>query len=148
MLIIICITILASLIMGKSIESQLEKLKNIDWRKETSQLFDKINKYAIKAGRVASHPILQFYYVLTDADTTVTEKAMIYAAIIYTVLPISLIPQSVFKFLGIFDEGAAVIFVYKKIKSKITPEINSKVDNTINDWFGVEYKDIKTDANK
>ena len=27
-----------------------------------------------------------------------------------------------------------------KIKDKITPEINNKVETTLNEWFGVEYK--------
>lgn len=30
----------------------------------------------------------------------------------------------------VLDEGDAVLFVYKKIKNKITPEINAKVDCT------------------
>ena len=38
--------------------------------------------------------------------------------------------------LGILDEGVAIAFVYKKVKDKITPEINLKVDETIEDWFG------------
>ena len=34
--------------------------------------------------------------------------------------------------------------VYKKNKDKITPEINAKVEETLNDWFGVEYELIET----
>jgi hypothetical protein len=34
------------------------------------------------------------------------------------------------------------MFVYKKIKDKITPEIMMKVEDTLNDWFGVEYEVI------
>ena len=30
----------------------------------------------------------------------------------------------------------AIAFVYKKVKDKITPEINLKMDETIEDWFG------------
>lgn len=37
-----------------------------------------------------------------------------------------------------------VSYVYKKIKDKITPEINAKVEETLNDWFGVEYELIET----
>ena len=38
--------------------------------------------------------------------------------------------------LGILDEGVAIAFVYKMVKDKITPEINLKVDETIEDWSG------------
>jgi uncharacterized membrane protein YkvA (DUF1232 family) len=57
-------------------------------------------------------------------------------------LPIDLIPRRVYRLLGVLDDGAAVLFVYKKIKDKITPEIMMKVEDTLNDWFGVEYEVI------
>ena len=31
----------------------------------------------------------------------------------------------------------------KKVKERITPEINAQVDMTLNEWFGVEYETIK-----
>lgn len=94
--------------------------------------------YALKTGRVATRPLLQFYYVMVDKKTTTLDKVLIYAAIIYTILPVSLIPSVVYHLLGVLDEGAAIIYVYKKIKDKITPEINAQIENTLNEWFGVE----------
>lgn len=64
-------------------------------------------------------------------------------ALIYTVSPVSLIPSVVYKLLGILDEGVAILYVYNKIKGKITPEINAKVEDTLNEWFGVEYEMIE-----
>ena len=54
-----------------------------------------------------------------------------------------LIPRAVYKFLGVLDDGVAILYVYKKIKNKITPEIKTKVEETLNDWFGVEYEVIE-----
>ena len=51
-----------------------------------------------------------------------------------------LIPSAVYKFLGILDDGVALLYVYKKIQDKITPEIKEKVEDTLNKWFGVEYE--------
>jgi hypothetical protein len=45
--------------------------------------------------------------------------------------------------LGVLDDGAAIMFVYKGIKNKITPTINTKVENTLNEWFGIEYEVIE-----
>ena len=59
-------------------------------------------------------------------------------AILYTVLPFSLIPYKAHKILGLLDEGLAVLYVVKKVQHKITPEINTKVDETLNTWFGPE----------
>ncbi|MBP3550184.1 MAG: DUF1232 domain-containing protein [Alistipes sp.] len=140
---ILCITILAYLIMGKDIKSLLEEAKSIDWRQKTSSLIDSIRPYALKAGRVVARPLLQFYYVLEDDKTSTLDRALIYAAIIYTISPVSILPSAIYKLIGVLDEGAAVMYVYKKVKDKITPTINAKVDHTLNDWFGVEYEMIK-----
>ena len=142
MLTIICITILAYLIMGKDVRSLLERIKDVNWSEKSKELMDKLRPYAKKAGRITARPLLQFYYVMTDENTSTTDKAMVYAAIIYTISPVSLIPSAVYKLLGVLDEGAAMIFVYRKIKDKITPEINAKVDATLDEWFGIEQNTL------
>lgn len=139
MLTVICITLLAYCILGKDIRSLMERIKEVDWKGKSGELFDKLRPYALKAGRVAAKPMLQFYYVMTDENTPTLDKALVYAAIIYTISSVSLIPSAVYKLLGVLDEGAAVLYVYKKIKDRITPEINAKVNDTLNEWFGVEY---------
>ena len=135
---IICITILAYFIGGKNTDKQVDKLKDVDWKSKSSEIFGKIGSYAKKAGRVATKPLLQLYYVLTMGETTTLEKALIVGAILYTILPFSLIPYKAHKILGLLDEGLAVLYVVKKVQHKITPEINAKVDETLNQWFGPE----------
>ena len=143
MLITISLLILVYMIMGKDIKPLLERVKNIDWRGKINALLDKLRPWALKAGRVATRPLLQFYYVMADEQTSTLDRVLIYAAIVYTVLPIDLIPSVVYKFLGILDDGVAMLYVYKKIKDKISPEINAKVEDTLNEWFGVEYEMIE-----
>lgn len=133
---ILCITILAYAISGKDINGLLDKLKNVDWKAKSSDMFGKIANYAKKAGRVATKPLLQLYYVLTMGETTTLEKALIVGAILYTILPFSLIPYKAHRILGLLDEGLAVLYVVKKVQNKITPEIDAKVEETLNDWFG------------
>ena len=140
MLIAISILILAHLIMGKDIRPLLERVKNINWRGKINALMDKLRPWAIKAGRVATRPLLQFYYVMDDDNTSTLNRVLIYAAIIYTIIPMDFLPRSVFKFLGVLDDGVAMLYVYKKIKNRITPEINAKVEDTLNEWFGAEYE--------
>ena len=142
-LITTCILILAYLIMGKDISGLFEKVKNIDWRGKINALMNKLRPWALKAGRVATRPLLQFYYVMDDDNTSTLDCVLIYAAIIYTIIPMDFLPRSVFKFLGVLDDGVAMLYVYKKIKNRITPEINAKVEDTLNEWFGVEYELIE-----
>lgn len=136
----ICILVLVYMILGKNVKPLLEQVKNVNWRSKMNALMDKLRPWALKAGRVAARPLLQFYYVMDDNRTSILDRVLIYAAIIYTILPIDLIPSAVYKFLGILDDGVAMLYVYRKIKDKITPEINLKVEGTLQEWFGPEYE--------
>ena len=143
MLITISILILVYTIMGKDISGLLERVKNIDWCGKINAVMDKLRPWALKAGRMATRPLLQFYYVMDDEKTSTLDRVLIYAAIIYTILPMDFLPRSIYKFLGVLDDGVAMLYVYKKIKDKITPAINAKVEDTLDEWFGVEYELIE-----
>lgn len=143
MLTIICLTILAYWILGKDSSALLKRIQDVDWRAKINALTDTLRPYALKVGRTAARPLLQFYYVMDDEKTSTMDRVLIYAAIIYTVSPVSLLPSAVYKLLGVLDEGAAMLYVYRKIKNRITPEINARVDATLDDWFGVEYEMIE-----
>lgn len=143
MLIAISIMILAYMIMGKDITPLLDRVRNIDWRGKINTVMEKLRPWALKAGRVATRPLLQFYYVMDDDNTSTLDRVLIYAAIFYTILPIDFITSVICKFMGILDDGVAMLFVYKKIKDKITPEINAKVEETLYEWFGVEYEIVR-----
>lgn len=129
--------------MGKDTTALQQRIKNLDLSGKIQSLMDKLRPWALKAGRVASRPLLQFYYVLNDPATSTLDRALIYAAIIYTIVPADLVPRAAFKVLGVLDDGVAMLYVYKKIKNRITPAINAKVEDTLNEWFGVEYEPVE-----
>ena len=129
--------------MGKDTTALQQRIKNLDLSGKIQSLMDKLRPWALKAGRVASRPLLQFYYVLNDPATSTLDRVLIYAAIIYTIVPTDLVPRAAFKVLGVLDDGVAMLYVYKKIKNRITPAINAKVENTLNEWFGVEYEPVE-----
>jgi uncharacterized membrane protein YkvA (DUF1232 family) len=143
MLITISLLILAYMVMGKDTTALQQRIKNLDLSGKIQSLMDKLRPWALKAGRVASRPLLQFYYVLNDPATSTLDRVLIYAAIIYTIVPTDLVPRAAFKVLGVLDDGVAMLYVYKKIKSRITPAINAKVEDTLNEWFGVEYEPVE-----
>jgi uncharacterized membrane protein YkvA (DUF1232 family) len=143
MLITISLLILAYMVMGKDTSALQQRIKNLDLSGKIQSLMDKLRPWALKAGRVASRPLLQFYYVLNDPATSTLDRVLIYAAIIYTIVPTDLVPRAAFKVLGVLDDGVAMLYVYKKIKNRITPAINAKVEDTLNEWFGVEYEPVE-----
>jgi len=121
----------------------VERLQKIDWKGESQKLLDFLKKYAIRAGRIAAKPLLQFYYVMTDENVTLRDKALIYGSLLYILVPGDLIPRRVFKMLGIVDDIGAVMIVYTRIRNKITPAINFKVEATLDEWFGTKYEVLK-----
>lgn len=142
MLITLSILVLVYLVMGKDVKPIVEKIKSADLNSKINSLIDKLRPWAMKVGRVAARPILQFYYVLEDKNTSTLDKVMIYGAIAYVIMPLDLLPRSVFKLLGVLDDGVAVLFVYKRIKDRITPEVRRRVEERLDEWFGVEYEVI------
>ena len=138
----ICLLILLGCFMRKPVGALVNKLKSVDWSAKFAALWQRLQPYAKKAGRAAARPLLQFYFVVTDSETSTLDKALIYGCIAYVVMPFSLIPRVVYRFLGVMDEAAAVLFVYSKIKDKITPAIEAKVESILDGWFGAEYSVI------
>ena len=74
---VICIMVLIYLMSGKNAEELLNKIKDVDWNGKLNDLMTRIKPYALKCGRKAARPMLQFYYVMQDEETTTAEKAMI-----------------------------------------------------------------------
>ena len=116
----------------------LDRLQHTDWKKESMDILGYLKKYAFRAGRIAAKPLLQFYYVMTDEHVTARDKALIYGSLLYVIVPGDLLPRKVFKLFGIADDLGAVMIVYTRIKNKITPAINFKVEQTLDDWFGTK----------
>lgn len=138
MIITLCILVLVYLMMGKPVDELLEQLKSTDWKSKFAQLWDKIKTYALRAGRVATKPILTFYYVMSQSETTTLEKALIYGAIAYIVIPSDLLPRRVLGWLGILDDAAVIAYVYNKVSNKVTAAIRNQVDSQLDEWFGAE----------
>ena len=103
-LITTCILILVYTIIGKDIRPLLKQINNIDWRGKINALMDRLRPWALKAGRVATRLPLQFYFVMDDVNTSTLDRVLIYAAIVYTILPMDFLPRVIYKFIGVLDD--------------------------------------------
>lgn len=113
---------------------------------KNAKLWENIQTYAKKVGRVAAKPALQLYYVMTAEGTSKGTKILIGAALAYTVLPINLISKEDHPILGRADEAAALLIVYNKVKKNITPEIEQKTEETLDKWFAEDGNDAQPTA--
>lgn len=140
---ILCITLFAYTLLGKSTRHLVARLRNIDWNEKWEKLMAQIRVYADKVGRIAVKPILTFYYAMQDEKLSTLDRCLIYGAIAYVVIPSDLLPARVLGWLGLIDDAAALTFIYNKLEDKVTPDVQRRVQDTIDEWFGVEYEIVE-----
>ena len=138
MIITICLLILIYSILKRPAGRLVEKLEGVDWKAIAQDAWAKIVTYSKKLGRATTREVLKFYYVMTEGNLSTFEKALVYAGIIYIVVPGDLLPRKVLGWLGVLDDVGVAAWLYKKVGSKITPDIELKVGMTLDEWFGPE----------
>lgn len=102
----------------------------------SEQLWQYIQKYATKAGIEGTRTVLEMYYVLKSPNTPMLDKTIIVAALAYQLLPEDLVSTESFGILGILDNGAALALAYNRVKTRVTPQIESQVNAILGQWFG------------
>ena len=102
---------------------------------EDNAFWEKLQKFARKAGIKVSYAALLLYYVLKSPTTSGKDRAKIIGALGYFILPIDLIPDFI-PVAGYTDDLAALVWgVYCVIKS-ITPEVKAQAAAKLHEWFG------------
>ena len=114
----------------------MEQTKMINY----AALMDRIFEYARKAGRVATRPVLLLYYVMRSKNTPWKDKATIFGALAYLVLPVDILDAKRIPILGWLDEITSLAVAIQRMSKYITPEIEAKTDAVLNRWFP-EYTD-------
>lgn len=107
----------------------MAKILNYDF------LMREIGRYAKKAGRAATRPLLLLYYVMVSSDTPMKDKMMLASAIAYVALPIDLISARRLPFLGWIDEVVSLTVAIEKVQKNITPAMHHKADALLDKWF-------------
>ena len=107
-------------------------------------LWEKICEWAMSAGRVTTRPALLLYFVMTSKDTPWKDKAAIFTAISYLVLPIDLISVKRLPIIGWIDEAASLVVTIQKMQKYVNPKIQRKADDVLDRWFpeNTHYEEI------
>jgi len=115
-------------------------MKNTDFSKYASyfddgQFWDKVKKVAKKVGIKLVYVALTLYYAVKMSDLTAKDKALVLGVLGYFILPVDLIPDFI-PVLGFTDDWAALLFVFYKISSSVTPEVKALAKSKLHEWFG------------
>lgn len=120
------------------IDQIMAGFRDIDLSDLLKDIFGTIANGARRLGRVLTGQLLCLYYVLKEGGLSGKEKAWVYAALAYVLLPGDLIPRRLFHLLGITDDALALGYVIAKMRGRVTPQIRLKVDVQLDKWFGYE----------
>lgn len=104
------------------------------------ELFEKIKKFAKKAGMKTIYVVLILYYASFDKSLPTKDRLMVIAAIGYFILPLDFIPDSLPG--GFADDASAALYVVRHIWSNLSEETFQKARVKLNDWFGESDKEL------
>ena len=108
-----------------------------------SALWDKIKNVALKAGGKVIYAALLLYYVAISPNVSKADKAKIYGALGYFILPVDLIPDFT-PLIGYTDDMSALLWALRTVWSNITPAIETKAKDKLKEWFGtISRNDLK-----
>lgn len=95
----------------------------------------KLPKVARKAGSKLVYAVLLLYYVLRSKAVSNADKAKIYGALGYFLLPLDILPDFI-PMAGYTDDLTAVIWALHTVWKNITPEIKAQAAAKTAQWFG------------
>ena len=100
-------------------------------------IWNAIQTNAGKLGLESTKMMLELFYVLKSTETSIIDKTLIVTALGYQLLPEDALPRDKYGIFGLLDNVVTIGFAYNKIKSSVTPQIRSQVDNIISNWFDI-----------
>ena len=109
------------------------ELQPADYSDES--FWQKVKKYAKRAGEEVIEKALQLYYAAQDPDTPVWAKTVIYGALAYFIMPVDAIPDAI-PVAGFTDDLGALAAALSTVAKFITPEIEKQARAKLRDWFG------------
>ena len=121
----------------------VEELKKYVPNFSETKLWNKLSYFAQKAGVKTIYAVLLCYYVLKSPNVPKEDKAIIYGALGYFILPIDLIPDGI-PIVGFTDDLAALIYALRTIWVNVTPDIEQQAATKLKTWFkDVDPEQIK-----
>ena len=100
-----------------------------------NKLFEKLKKFAVKAGKKLVYVVLLLYYTLQKDNVPKKAKAVIIGALGYFITPLDIIADFI-PFLGYTDDFGALMMALAVISIYVDKEIKAKAKSRLESWFG------------
>jgi uncharacterized membrane protein YkvA (DUF1232 family) len=99
------------------------------------RFWEKLARFAARAGRAVVERALRLYYAAQDARTPEWAKRIIYAALAYFVLPLDVVPDVV-PGIGFTDDLGALVVALLVVSAYVHKDIKIRAHQKTLDWFG------------
>lgn len=117
--------------------NDFSSMNNSEYSKEYSEssFWDKVKKFASKAGSKVIYTALKLYYTLQSPDTPVWAKSVIVGALGYFIAPIDVISDYM-PVVGFADDLGVLAAAVAAVVTHITPAIKEQAKTKAKEWFG------------
>lgn len=107
------------------------------------KLFEKIGRFAAKAGKKLVYVVLLLYYTLQKDNVPMKAKAIIIGVLGYFISPIDAIPD-ITPIIGYTDDFGVLLVALAVVSVYIDEEVKNKAKNKLESWFGpISESDIE-----
>ncbi|PFN04202.1 YkvA family protein [Bacillus cereus] len=123
----------------------MEEFKDSSKHFSDEKLWNKLARYAKKAGVSAIYAVLLLYYTLQKPEVPKKSKAVIIGALGYFILPFDLIPD-VTGPVGYTDDVGVLLAALVQVAIYIDSDIKDQARDKLKDWFGDDIDTSEVDA--
>lgn len=97
-------------------------------------LWEKLKRFAKKAGEKATYAVLLLFYLLKDKKISIKSRIAVAAALGYFILPADVI-FDLTPLIGFSDDLTILIATLYKVSKNVTPEIQIKARKKLFEWY-------------
>jgi len=127
----------------------MKEMKENEYAQEYSEesFWEKLGKFALRAGREVVVQALTLYYCMRDRDTPKWAKGVIVGALGYFILPLDAIPDFT-PLIGYADDLGALTAAVATVAAHVKSEHFEKARETSRRWFGDPPEDASEPAGR
>jgi uncharacterized membrane protein YkvA (DUF1232 family) len=103
--------------------------------------WDKLKRFAKKAGSKVVYAALLLYFTLQKPDVPTWAKTVIIGALGYFILPVDIIPDIIVP-VGFTDDLGALVAAIGLVSAQIDDEVKRNARKKLREWFGDSDDDM------
>lgn len=120
---------------NRSRPATAEQMRAYGSHYDDSRLWDKLRRYAQRAGYELLEKALWLYYAAQRPDTPAWARATAYGALGYFILPTDAIPDWLFS-VGLTDDLGALALAVATLVEYIDDDVRAQARERLRQWFG------------